>query len=80
MGQAVEVERGEVVIDGFGATNRDNVAVFAKQQLGGTEFAVVVEPHGMAVGTGVVNDNEVAGFDDSWERMNQVMAALEEVA
>ena len=45
---------------GDGAADQLHAAVAAEQQLLGTQAAVVLEPHGMAVGTGVLDYQDVA--------------------
>ena len=60
---AVEGQRGEVVVDGFGAANELHVAVLLQQEFRAAELAVVVEAHGMAVGAGVEDDEAVANLD-----------------
>lgn len=60
---SLEFQRCEEVVDGFGAADEGDAVVFVQEELSAAELAVVVEAHGVAVGTGVVDDEEVAFFD-----------------
>ena len=59
-GKLCAVQGGEVIHGGLRPADQLEGAVLAEQHLSGAEFAVAVAAHGVTVGAGVMDDNDIA--------------------
>lgn len=62
----LEFQSSEEVVNGFSAANKGDAVVFVEKKFSGTEFSVVVEAHGVAMRTSIVDDEDIA-FVNFWQ-------------
>ena len=58
-----EIKCGEIVFSGFCAADEFDGAIGFDEEFGAAEFSVVLEAHGMSVGTGIMNREQITELD-----------------
>jgi hypothetical protein len=59
----LELQGCKVIVYRFGPADQFHAPIAAQKQLLGPQLAVVVEAHGMAMGAGILDDQQIAILD-----------------